>query len=111
MQTKSSIMRSGVARALLFSNWRVALSLRATLIVPTTMTIPTISLRSTNLAQEVYEACTTSGFFYLEDHDIDAEKLGAWRASQELFLDETKEAIKQKNDSIDREGHTGYTAL
>lgn len=75
------------------------------------MTIPTISLRSTNLAQEVYEACTTSGFFYLEDHDIDAEKLGAWRASQELFLDETKEAIKQKNDSIDREGHTGYTAL
>lgn len=75
------------------------------------MSLPTISLQSAHLAQEVYEACTSSGFFFLQDHGIDAEKLGAWRASQLLFLDESEDVKRQQTASIDREAHTGYTSM
>jgi isopenicillin N synthase-like dioxygenase len=77
--------------------------------------IPTISLADTGtqqLSEAILDACTGPGFFYLTDIPIDPKLVeSAWTASEDLFLDQSEQAMQEKINTMNRAGNTGYTAI
>lgn len=80
-----------------------------------TQSIPTISLAQSGthqLSEAILDACTGPGFFYLTDIPIESKTIqSAWRASEQLFLDNSEVGLAAKEESRDRRGNTGYTAV
>lgn len=76
--------------------------------------IPTISIRQSDrdLSEAILDACTGAGFFYLTDYPIDHGLIErTWKASEDLFLTKSEDAMREKMATRDREGNLGYIAL
>ena len=74
--------------------------------------LPIISLQAPDFGERIREACEGSGFFYLCDHGINPDAIDdIFEVGRELFLDASDVAMKQRVDTQDRPGNSGYTAV